>query len=280
MSKQRRFTFVVAVNNRGVLESNLLSSSCLRDSHVREILTQEGFASASKAYNDGIDRSRNEFIVFVHQDIILPKKWLDQIESSLDYLEHEDPNWGVLGCYGETRDQGARGHVYSSGLGIIGEPFGHPVAIQSLDEIVLILRKSSGLRFDDNLPHFHLYGTDICLRAELSGRKSYAIPAFCTHNTNQNFVLPKEFYECYRYIKRAWKSHLPIQTSCIRITKLNLPMYKRRMREIYHRSLRQENSGGMRARDVRRLVEEVNAMLRQNSAPDCALTSRKAGVTP
>ena len=70
------------------------------------------------------------------------------------------------------------------------------MAVQTLDEIVLILKKSSGLRFDDSLPHFHFYGTDICLRAAQRGMRSYAISAFCVHNTHQTLVLPEEFYEC------------------------------------------------------------------------------------
>lgn len=208
MSKPREFTFVVAVNNRDVFETHFLASPCLGAPHAHEVLVQEGFKSASQAYNDAIDRARNDFIVFVHQDVILPERWLDQLESSLDYLEENDPQWGVLGCYGETRSQGGRGYVYSSGLGIIGQASEHPMPVQTLDEIVLVLRKSSGLRFDGNLPHFHLYGTDICLRAEQLGRKNYALSAFCIHNTNQGYVLPKEFYECY------WRIRAPGNRSC------------------------------------------------------------------
>jgi hypothetical protein len=267
MSK-RTFTFVVAVNNRGVLENNFPSSPCFRYPHAHEILIREGFTSAAKAYNDAIDQSHNDFIVFAHQDVIFPEQWLNQLESALEYLEDQDPMWGVLECYGETPGHEGRGCVYQSGLGIVGATFEHPTPIQTLDEIVLILRKSSHLRFDDNLPHFHLYGTDICLRAERLGRRNYAIPAFCIQNTNQGFILPKEFYECYWHVKRAWKSHLPIQASCIRITKLNLAMCKRRLHEIYFRYIRQRKIEGIRVQDVRRLVNEAEMKIRQGSTSD------------
>jgi hypothetical protein len=270
MSKPREFTFVVAVNNRDVFETHFLASPCLGAPHAHEVLVQEGFKSASQAYNDAIDRARNDFIVFVHQDVILPERWLDQLESSLDYLEENDPQWGVLGCYGETRSQGGRGYVYSSGLGIIGQASEHPMPVQTLDEIVLVLRKSSGLRFDGNLPHFHLYGTDICLRAEQLGRKNYALSAFCIHNTNQGYVLPKEFYECYWRIRGTWKSQLPIQATCIRITRSNLLFYKRKLQEIYLRSMRRSECGEVRSHDVPSLLKEVDRMLRQNSALDRA----------
>jgi hypothetical protein len=149
------------------------------------------------------------------------------------------------------------GHVYSSGRGVIGEPFDAPVSIQTLDEIVLILRKSSGVRFDEQLPNFHLYGADICLSAAKRGMKSYAISAFCVHNTQMNLVLPNEFYECYKHVKREWKEYLPIQTTCIRISKFNVPLYKRRLQEAYLRCIRRKKVAAFRSKDIRPLLSEL-----------------------
>lgn len=269
MSK-RRLTFVVAVNNRDVLKNNLLASPCLRKPYCHQLLIQEGFSSAAKAYNNAIDRSQNDLMVFVHQDIILPEQWLNQLEDALQSLEEKDPTWGVLGSYGETQSQGGRGYVYQSGPGIIGVPLEHPAPVQTLDEIVLILRKSSQLRFDESMPHFHLYGTDICLRAAQSGRTNYAIPAFCIHNSSQGSILPKEFYECYWRVRRAWSSHLPIQASCIRITKMNLAMCKRRLYEIYLRYRHPQASKGSRVQDVRQLVQEAD-LIRQEATSNCVV---------
>ncbi len=265
MSK-RTFTFVSAVNNRSVLEANLLASPCLRQPCAHEMLIQEGFASASKAYNDAIDKAQGEFLIFTHQDMIFPEQWLAELDQALGYLEDQDPNWGVLGCYGETQNDGGRGYLFQPAWGVMGAPFDRPAPVRTLDEIVLVLRKSSGLRFDDHLPHFHLYGTDLCLRAESMGMTNYAVSAFCIHNTGQGFVLPKEFYECYKYVKRAWKSRLPITAPCVRITKFDFAMYERRLREIYSRCIRRKDSGDMRTHDVPGLIRQVDAILRQESA--------------
>ncbi len=256
MSAPISVTFVVAVNNRELFERNFLASPCLGQSHDHQILIQENFSSAAKAYNDAIDRAANDLIVFCHQDIVLPEAWLFQLQRALDDLAVADPKWGVLGSYGKTQDGRGWGHVYSSGREAIGEPLPRPVAVQTLDEIVLILRKSSGLRFDDSLPHFHFYGTDICLRAAERGMKSYAVSAFCIHNTHQTLVLPEEFYECCRYIKQVWKSRLPIQTTCVRITKFNFPLYGRRLRELYLRHIRRREIGGVRTQDPLALLEQ------------------------
>jgi len=254
--REPKITFVVAVNNREVFENNFLASPCLRGAHAHEILVQEQFISAPKAYNDALGRSSNDLIVFCHQDVYLPERWLEDLGRALDYLATNDPNWGVLGCAGVTVDRQHQRYLYSSGLGICGAPLEHPMPVQTLDEVVLILRKSSGLRFDELLPHFHFYGTDICLRASKKDMKSYAIAAFCIHNTNQPLVLPGEFYECCTHIRRTWSDCLPIQTTCVRITRFNLPIYLRRVREFHLRYIRRKELGGVRVKDVRRLFED------------------------
>ncbi len=258
MSAINPITFVIAVNDRDLFERNFLASPCLRQSQHHQILIQENFNSAAKAYNDAIDRAANDLIVFCHQDIVLPEAWLSQLQLSLDNLAITDPNWGVLGSYGKTQDGCGWGCVYSSGRNIVGEPLDRPVVVQTLDEIVLILRKSSGLRFDGLLPHFHFYGADICLRAAKRGMKSYTIYAFCIHNTHQTLVLPKEFYECCRYIKHVWKNHLPIQTTCIKITRFNLPLYYRKLREFHLRYIRRKECGGTRVREPLLLLETID----------------------
>ncbi len=251
-------TFVVALGSRAIFENNFLASPCLRGARHYQILVQEGFSSAGKAYNDAIDKSSNDLIVICHADIILPENWLLQLDRALGHLETSDPLWGVLGCSGVAVDGHHWRYIYTSGLGISGERYEQPVAVRTLDEIVLVLRKSSGLRFDPALPHYHLYGTDICLRAAKRGMKSYSISAFCIHNTHQNLILAKEFYECSRYIRRAWEEELPIQTTCIRITKLNLPIYARRLREAYLRYIRRKEFGGTRTPDPQGLIDELS----------------------
>jgi glycosyltransferase involved in cell wall biosynthesis len=253
----RNITFAAAVSNRGLFEDNFLASPCLRGPGDYQILAQQGHASASIAYNDAIDKSLNNLIVFCHQDVYLPEAWLSQLQTALDFLEARDPAWGVLGCSGLTRDGQLRGYLYSAGLGVLGTACDVPTPVRTLDEVVLIIKKSSGLRFDDTLPHFHLYGTDICLRAAKRGMKSYAISVFCIHNTQRGLILPEEFYECCKHIKRVWKDSLPIQNNCIRITRFNVPIYLRRMREFYLRYVRGKELGVTRVQNVQRLFQEL-----------------------
>lgn len=242
-----------------VLENNFLASPCLRPAHSHQILVQRDFVSASRAYNDAIEKAHNDLIIFAHQDMIFPQSWLSQLERALEYLEATNPRWGVLGCYGKARNGDGVGHVYSPGRGDVGGSFEVPTEVQTLDEIVLIIRKFSGLRFDDDLPHFHLYGADVCLTAAKMGMKNYAIPAFCVHNAHQYLVLPKEFYDCCHHIKRVWKEALPIHTTCLTITRLNLPMYVRRLQEIRLRYFHRKALVAPRMKDVPQLLRQAHS---------------------
>lgn len=260
MPKVKPITFVVAVNKRDILERNFLASPCFRDPHPHQILFQENFPSAALAYNDAIDKSVHDLMVFCHQDMFFPEPWISQLQQSCESLATKDPNWGVLGCSGITRDRRMHGYVYSSGLGIVGNT-SETGEVQTLDEIVLIFRKSSGLRFDESLPHFHFYGADICLRAAERGMKSYAISAFCLHNTYQNFRLPAEFYECCEHIRRVWKKSLPIETTCISITRSNLPVYLRRVRQAYLKHIRRKEHEFTRVEDVTKVFKEISGRI-------------------
>jgi hypothetical protein len=256
-------TFAVATYGAGdLLKQNFEASPCFSGAHDHEFLIQRDYPSAASAYNHAIDEASNELIVFAHQDMIFPAEWLSDLARALHSLEALDPEWGVLGCYGVAADGTGHGFIYSPGPGVIGRPAALPVRIQTLDEIVLIIRKSSGLRFDSNLPHFHLYGTDLCLRAAQWGLSSYALSAYCIHNADQYCVLPPEFYECYRYIQKSWCDALPIHTSCLTITESSLTLYRRRLREAWVQ-IRRKGFIAPRTSDVDGLIAAATEASRQ-----------------
>lgn len=236
MTITEAITFIVPVNNKVEYEKKFLSSPLFHEGHPHEILVQLNFCSAAHAYNAAIDKATNDLMVFAHQDIWFPESWTKDLRRSVACLAEKDPSWGVLGCYGVTQDGPRWGYVYDSALDkILGTSFEYPKVVQTLDEIVLILRKSSKLYFDNTLPHFHFYGADICMTAKETGKKCYAISAFCIHNNNEYVFLPKEFYHNYLYIKRRWKKYLPIRTTCTIIDRFNRDMYKRKLLAIYEK---------------------------------------------
>lgn len=262
-----RATFVLPVSDDMVCEKNFLASPFVRTGQRGEILLQRGFASAALAYNDAVDRAANDLLILVHQDVFLPESWPFQMEASLRYLEAHNPNWGVLGCYGVTVDGRHVGHCYSHGLGILGKPFSTPVRVRTLDEMVLIVRKSRGLRFDERLAHWHLYGTDICLEAEKRGMSCYSIPAFCIHNTRQLGCLPPDFDRAYDQVKEKWRDRLPIQTPCTSISKCGRALLKNRLQRKFP-ILRRRRVAMQRDPSPEALFVSVMRQVRTLSEPD------------
>ena len=247
----RGFTVAAAVNDRRTLMNNLLRSP---DIHRGEcsVVIKENFHSASLAYNSALDEAENDIVVFAHQDVYLPEGWFAELSRHLLDLEQRRIRWGVLGVFGSNRTvHGGLGLVYTTGRGFHGNRIDHPEPVETLDEIVLVLKKSSGLRFDSSLPHFHFYGTDICMLSTERGFVNCSIPAFCVHNTNQLLSLPNEFYDCYSYIKKKWANHLPIYTSCIKVSRFDEDLRWRKIRDVGEKVFRRRQVPVRRMDDPR-----------------------------
>ena len=203
-----------------------------------------GFGCAGAAYNAGIRQSSGEVLVFAHQDVYLPPEWDSQLGAAVAHLFQSDPNWAVLGVFGITRDSRPQGHLYCTvGQQVLGESFSQPVPCISLDEVVLVLRSSAGLVFDEQLPGFHFYGTDICLEAQQRGLNSYIIPAFCVHNAQGQKFLPWAFWQGYLYMRRKWRRQLPIKTPCTVIRKWAFPMAQHPLQSAYVHYVKREQPG-------------------------------------
>ena len=140
---EKQVSFVIAVNDPPVFRNSFLASPILQHSANKDIVVQEGYTSAALAYNDGMNRAKNDLIVFAHQDVYFPECWLRDLAHALTQLADLDPHWGVLGCFGMTQDRRPFGYLYSTGLAaVLGRPLARPVEVQTLDEIVLIVRRS------------------------------------------------------------------------------------------------------------------------------------------
>jgi hypothetical protein len=211
------FTVISAVNNEDVLRSCLISSPSL--GAAENVILKRGYKNAASAYNSAIDESRTDILLFIHQDVFLPEGWVEELKLAVGHLNEQDPRWAVAGVWGVEASGLYAGFLYCTGLAkTLGQRFVHPVQVRTLDEVLLVIRKSSGVRFDEGLPGYHLYGTDICMEAQRREMNCYVIPTFCIHNTNGYGMLPWQFWKCYLLLRRKWRARLPIITPCTRIT--------------------------------------------------------------
>lgn len=242
-----QWSLLTAANDQSVLERCLLASPCATS--ASEILVLRGFRSAGAAYNQGLADARSDVCVLAHQDVYLPAAWDEKLDVAIGRLTETDARWAVLGVFGICRALAKPvGHLYCTGLRrCVGRSFDEPVEVRSLDEVVLVVRRSAAVRFDEQLPGFHMYGTDICLTAHKQGMHCYAISAFCIHNTEGRILLPLSFWRAYWYMRRKWWDHLPIRTPCVKITKFGMELVDHTVRSLYARYVKGEVPGGRMA---------------------------------
>lgn len=215
-------SFIVAANDDEVLHTNFLASGIFSGNHPHEIIIQKKFNSASIAYNDGIEKCKNDLMVFTHQDMYFPEGWDKTLKEDLHLIEQQDPKWGVIGCFGIDHTGTGHGYIYCNGQKKILGKKTAPKKIRVLDEIVLIFKKSSGLKYDPLLPGFHMYGTDICLISESGSRQNYAISNLAVHNTLRIKFLAADFMKSLEYIRKKYKKMMPIITPCFNIKRFKL----------------------------------------------------------
>lgn len=228
---------LVCTNDRATLDANLRASDDLQQ-HSDNLLVAENPPSASIGVNGMLDRVNADYAVIAHQDVYLPRGWIDALEDAILRIEATDRDWGVIGVYGVRPDGVHVGRVWSSGLGReVGEAFDTPVRVGSLDELLLVVNMSAGLRFDEKLPGFHLYGADIVQIANAAGKSAYVIHAPVVHNSLPVVSLSGSYMTAYRYMCRKWRARLPIHTP---VATIRRPVFLQVARNIRRSGLRRD----------------------------------------
>jgi hypothetical protein len=207
------FDLVTATNNVTVLTNNLARSPLLDGQRIK-LHVKNGYPSASMAYHDAMRACAHDVVVFAHHDVYLPKGWELKLSENINRLTVLHPEWAVLGVYGVQSDGTHLGCVWSSGLNqVCGARFGAAAAVSSLDEVLIVVRRSSGVDFDTELPGFHLYGTDLVQSALSRRMGAYVIYAPVIHNSTPCPYLNKDYFAAYDFIVRKWKGRLPINNN-------------------------------------------------------------------
>jgi len=201
-----KISFVTCVNDFELYEKCVVSSIEKRAvSHEIELIPIDNTTSkysAPQALNLGLDKGKGEIIVYCHQDVVFPPNWLEMLQDQIAKVDELQEEWGVLGTFGIS----LKGRY----VGNVCDPHNNmpsidlPCQVQSLDEHCLIIRRDSGLSFDENLAGFHCYGTDLCLQAMAKRMNNYAIDARLTHLSPGN--KDSSFYEMAGLLEKKWQS--------------------------------------------------------------------------
>jgi hypothetical protein len=198
-------------------------------------------ASAAGAFSQAIETATAEVLVFAHCDVYFPKGWFKRLAWEVDRLSHLDHDWAVAGISSMTLSGEQVGRMFDTALepifagtsGVHGKALTIPVPIVSADELVLVVRRESGVSFDPLLPEFHLYGTDIILEAERQGMRSYGLDMPLIHNAKAQLRLGADYGRAFRYMVRKWRHRLPVPTTCLPLTAAPFTLAIARMRLRY-----------------------------------------------
>ncbi len=226
----RTFCAIAAVDNREILEGCLKRSPDIQSGQI-PLIEIEGASNMAEAYNSGLEQTDADICLFVHQDVYLPRGWLDKARKVLGDLDVSHPDWLVAGPDGKTPDNRHVSRIWDVTLNReVGGPGFGPTAVGAFDELLLILRREDGFRFDPDLPHFHMYGTDLVQTALEMGRGAYAVELPVVHNNRPIVSLGGGYLKAYRYARRKWRSKLPIYTTICAVTYNPFPLWRARFR--------------------------------------------------
>lgn len=221
------FSVVAAVNDTQILNQNLMRSPMIVSGKV-PVLTEEGCSSAGVAYNKGMRRASSDYVIFAHQDVYFPLGWEQRLIRAIRQLEEDNAPWGALGVFGINSKREVVGRVWcSANREEFGETFDTPQKIVSLDEIVIVLKRSTTDQFDEDLPGFHFYGTDVILNLRKQGLQGYVFHGPIIHNTKTVMHLSGGYSKCYKYMQRKWADQLPLVTCVNDVTRWGYPFYRR-----------------------------------------------------
>jgi Glycosyltransferase like family len=213
-------SFVCCVSREDVLRSNLLASPCLGRGSSHEVILVKNCPSAADGLNLGVERAAGDWVVGVHQDVFLPEGLDRRLMLQLREAERRFGPVGVAGVYGVGPARELRVSLAAERIGrvvdrgrVLRDGPELPALAATLDELLLVLRRDSPLRFDPGLG-FHLYGADICLQAAERRLAVVVIEALCHHNS-RSVGLPAAFYTSAQVFARKWAHRLPVATPCV-----------------------------------------------------------------
>lgn len=224
-----RFTFVCCVNRPEVARKHLLTSPCVQRGSGNQLVMVEGMGSAGDGFRWASELAAHDWIVQVHQDVHLPPGWDRVFADGLEQARSSMPSLAAAGVYGIRADGTPAGRVFDRDRWL-GSPSSVPASVRSLDELLLAVRRDSGLSINAGLG-WHLYGTDLCLQAEAAGLAAVAMDAPCRHHSGLPRTAPAPGSEAAADLQRQvdafnastlelcrlWPGALPVVTPITRI---------------------------------------------------------------
>lgn len=211
-----------AANNAKRIQ-NTLDNPC----RISIINNGEGLG-LTKVYNmaltNKIDDSKDEIIVFIHDDIEFLKKGWD---SELIRMFNEHKDYGIIGVAGSAEfDEGGAWWNYEHKYGQVmhrheGKQWlsnFSDILDHDLEEVcvidglfIAVHRKRISKLFDEDIQGFNFYDIDFCLANYIDGQCKIGVTSNIRLCHNSIGALKQEWYDNLKQVNEKYKEYYPIK---------------------------------------------------------------------
>jgi hypothetical protein len=172
------------------------------------------YPSAGAALNHGVCLARNDFVVFVHQDVFLHS--LTALKQAAAHMAAG--GFGLLGAVGIRADGRITGRVRDRVV-LLGDPVERPADVDSVDEVLFLAPRSQLLSeplTESGDMAWHAYAVEYGLRVRRNGLRTGVADIPLTHNSLS--VNVDRLDVAHQAVADRYADLLPVRTTCGVIT--------------------------------------------------------------
>lgn len=209
-------SIICVSNKKNILEDILLPSLNRQDYKNFELIIIDSkmynFKSASEALNYGASIAKGNLLIFVHQDL----KFIDEtgLRSIVEFSNRYE--FGIAGVAGTTGKKNYQNHtsvLVGKNKRQAGIKLNTVREAYTLDECLMIIKKSQFKKFDNYGETWHFYGVEYSYRCKKNNENVLLFPIDCYHLSDAKSLDKSYFNTLMRYAKRNKDCKL-IRTCC------------------------------------------------------------------
>ena len=184
-------SFICASNNMEIYEQCIVKSLAKQKNTDFELIlidtAEKEYSSAAKALNEGANKAKGEYFVFLHHDIVIEdENFVDKLNLWLN--QH---NFGIAGVAGTVRLPNRKkanvvsNIVHGEKKQVPGIKTTETVSCETLDECLFVIPKKVFFehQFVELMPTWHLYCVEYCLWAKEHNYDVLLTPMFLWHKS-------------------------------------------------------------------------------------------------
>lgn len=215
-------SIIVIVNDKNIFKECLIYLEKQTMAEKTELIAidnlNNNFHCAAEALNYGLTIAKGEYIVFMHQDMMLTD--CNSLKKYCDFLnENTQSIVGVAGTEPDLCGTVTDIYIGAKEKKYIGhKAFGHIIEADTLDECFFATTKKliEQIKFDEKICNdWHLYAPYICIENRLKGNKNYILPLEVWHKSDASSMSYKFYTTLLNMVKKYKNTSIKIiNTTC------------------------------------------------------------------